>query len=275
MYHQQTRLETIYSVGEGRTVVIAIDGCKGCADVFEQFVKQKKLSDDRIIVLVEGPKKKQSQGRNPFQPPKKGNTGVSVSSGTSDGPKGAESSVQIEGLNPVPRKRCPLTNRVVVPNEPLTDFQMWDKKSLGLLTKVADRASHLKIRFEAIQILPAPHLFGFGEAVVEFCDSVDADLVVVGDHRFKSFLGHSSRSKTLHSYLIDHSSCSVLQLIRHSNNFFSGQLNDSGRNRRPGYSGPLSSFELSKLTRQLSGRVSPSGRLLHSRSLRLGLRNTT
>ena len=49
----QTPLETIYSVGEGRTVVVALDGCQACIDAFGEFIRDKQQQEDRIVALID------------------------------------------------------------------------------------------------------------------------------------------------------------------------------------------------------------------------------
>lgn len=45
-------MPTIFSVGRGRCVVVAADGCQDCVSAFSQFVKDDMKDDDRVIVVL-------------------------------------------------------------------------------------------------------------------------------------------------------------------------------------------------------------------------------
>ncbi|CAI7851452.1 unnamed protein product, partial [Closterium sp. NIES-54] len=49
-----TPLNPIYSVGEGRTVVIGVDGCRECRNAFAQWLRDGQQPDDRIVAAIAG-----------------------------------------------------------------------------------------------------------------------------------------------------------------------------------------------------------------------------
>lgn len=203
-------LDTIYSVGEGRTVVVAVDGCGGCVAAFEEFLQTKQEPEDRVVAVVKGGRSKLPEGKisGPLVLGAKALARVAQTAHKARSPPRVTDATKD---NASARKDCKLRNRVVVPGKPLSDFSDWDKAARGILAKLASSAEKYRTRFEAVRVAACRRPQHFAEEVMAVCVELDAHLLVIASHSSQK---RATRGRSLSAVFSVNMSCPVLVLGR-------------------------------------------------------------
>ncbi|GJP45213.1 hypothetical protein CLOM_g4631 [Closterium sp. NIES-68] len=175
-------LETIYSVGEGRTVAIGLDGCRDCRNAFAQWLHDGQQPDDRIVVAIAAGSSKPTT-TTPTSDAAPSQNRTHRRSKSCDvrhilAPAGASEKAATAVVK----------NTVVVPGLPLDDFGDWDKKSRAVLLKLAEIGAQEKVRFEAIRLPSASTALSFARSLVDCCHSIDAHLLLLPAHDCSALL---------------------------------------------------------------------------------------
>ncbi|GJP45216.1 hypothetical protein CLOM_g4634 [Closterium sp. NIES-68] len=187
-------LGTIYSVGEGRTVVIGLDGCRDCRNAFAQWLRDGQQPDDRIVAAIAGGSRhNRSSSLTSLDAAPSSQSRTSKRGGDSGDVRQATKAAITSSGNAMAaasgKATAVVKNTVVVPGLPLeADFGDWDKKSRSTLLKLAAVGSQEKVRFEAIRLPSAGTALSFARSLVDCCHSVDAHLLLLPAHDCSALL---------------------------------------------------------------------------------------
>ncbi|CAI5478546.1 unnamed protein product [Closterium sp. Yama58-4] len=234
----KSRLPTIFSVNQGRTIVAAMDGCEMCIDALRDFVEERmRKHDDRLIVALYHNRTswrsalrvpradsikdgEETDGSDREQALKElmtatGGAGGSAGGGGAHGPSVSNVSTIGTGTAVIDEATAPV----------LLKRLKWDGDAKQALSRLVGVSIEKKVRFE-VALLDSKSV---ANAVVNFCDMISADVLVLATTRgisrhepaqqntiqkVLSKIGHVSHTELAH-HCSKNAPCAVVIISEH------------------------------------------------------------
>ncbi|CAI5509117.1 unnamed protein product [Closterium sp. Naga37s-1] len=228
------RLPTIFSVNQGRTIVAAMDGCEMCIDALRDFVEERmRKHDDRLIVALYHNRTswrsalrvpradsikdgEETDGSDREQALKELMTATGgAGGGGAHGPSVSNVSTIGTGTAVIDEATAPV----------LLKRLKWDGDAKQALSRLVGVSIEKKVRFE-VALLDSKSV---PSAVVNFCDMISADVLVLATTRgisrhepaqqntiqkVLSKIGHVSHTELAH-HCSKNAPCAVVIISEH------------------------------------------------------------